>query len=193
MSNKSNLEITEDFDCGKEKLYNAWTDPKQLKQWWKPMDRQLTNVTNEIKEGGKVSYVFDDNSLAIEGQYEKVVDHELLEYTWNWHISTEEVEDAHYKLKVHFGGDDQSATLSIIQEGFNTQDSIHPHEQGWRNALQQLKAFVSGDTSQQQSNEGSATQQHSDDGTAQPQEGAPQKPPVSGYNETPEQAKVGGG
>jgi len=186
MENNSNLEITEDFDCGKEKLYQAWTEPEQLKQWWKPMDRQLTNVTNEIKEGGKVSYVFDDNSLAIEGQYEKVLDHELLEYTWNWHVSTDQVEDAHYKLKVHFGGDDQRATLTIIQEGFDTKDSIHPHEQGWRNALQQLKAYVSNGGESSSNGRGGS-------GNEMPDENAPQKPPISGYNETPEQAKVGGG
>jgi uncharacterized protein YndB with AHSA1/START domain len=176
-NNSSTLEVSKQFDCSKEKLYQAWTEPEQLKQWWKPMGKQLTDVENNIEEGGIVRYSFEGNSLTIDGKYENVIEQELLEYSWNWHLEVEPIEDANYKLSVKFGGDEQQqSTLSITQQGFDKEESVQPHKQGWEQGLQQLYDYLSAKGSDSQSSlEGQ------------------QKPPITGYNETPEQQKVGGG
>lgn len=177
-NNQSNLQISKQFECSKETLYQAWTEPEQLKQWWKPLGKQLANVTNNIAEGGDVAYAFEDGSLKIDGQYQKVEAPDLLEYTWNWHLKENAIEDADYKLSVKFEGDESNSTLSITQEGFKSAESVQPHKQGWEQGLGQLKQFVSAKgklNSEETSNEAGE-----------------QKPPVSGYNETPEQLKVGG-
>ncbi len=180
MSNhQSKLEVSQEFQCSKDILFKAWNEPDQLKQWWKPLGKQLLEVTNDLTEGGNIRYVFDDNSLTIDGKYEKVVDQELLEYTWNWHLTTDNIEDAEYRLSVRFEGDDQNTTLSVTQEGFKNEESIHPHEQGWKNALQQLNDFLSNSSEQ-------------NDAAPHSHGAEKQKPPITGYNETPEQEKVGG-
>ncbi|MEJ7768255.1 MAG: SRPBCC family protein [Chitinophagaceae bacterium] len=170
------LDLSNDFNCSKEKLYSAWTEPEQLKQWWKPLGKQLVEVVNDLVEGGSVSYRFNDDSLLIDGNYEQVTNQELLVYTWNWHIKAEPVNDASYKLTVNFKGDENNSSLSIRQDGFESEESIHPHQHGWEQGLDQLKQYL-GNEESAPSDEDSETHQ----------------PPVTGYNETPEQAKVGGG
>ena len=172
----SKLEVSKEFRCSKEKLYRAWTEQDQLKQWWKPMGKQLIAVENDLAEGGTVKYQFNDNTLLIDGNYEKVVPNELLEYTWNWHVSAEPIKDAAYKLSVRFEGDESNATISITQDGFLNEENIHPHQHGWEEGLEQLKSYVESQ-GEMQSNAGTLNEQLVD----------------SGYNEDPEQVKVGGG
>ncbi len=96
------LAVNKQFKCAKQALYTAWTDGEQLKQWWKPLGKQLSSVENDTRQGGTVRYRFDEDSLTISGEYEKV-EPDLLEYTWNWELPAEPVKDANYKLTVHFG------------------------------------------------------------------------------------------
>lgn len=174
-NNFLNLEVSKQFQCSKETLYKAWTDPEQLKQWWKPMGKRLTEVENNITEGGEVRYTFENNSPKIDGKYVKVDDHNVLEYTWNWHLSTEQTEDSAYKLSVRFEGDENKSSIFIAQYGFKNQESVQPHKHGWEQGLKQLHEYLSGSSNNQQSLQGQ------------------QKPPITGYNETPEQLKVAGG
>ena len=190
-NNSSNLNVSKQFNCSKDALYNAWTQPEQLKQWWKPMGKQLTQVVNNIKEGGEVKYVFEDNSLTIDGKYEKVQGQDLLEYTWNWHLKAERIEDAKYKLSVRFEGESNNATISVTQTGFEKEESVQPHKQGWEEGLQQLQEYLSGN---QQHDNNASNSSSNPNATEQKEEQAEEKymPPVTGYNETEEQAKVGG-
>jgi uncharacterized protein YndB with AHSA1/START domain len=140
MENTSQLEVSKEFTCSKEELFKAWTDEEELKQWWKPLNKHLEHVINEIEPGGTVKYVFDNNSLVIDGKYEKVEDN-LLEYTWRWHLA-QPADKADYKLIVRFEEKEGNSILSVTQLGFNEQHTIEPHKQGWEQALQHLDEFI---------------------------------------------------
>jgi len=114
-NNSSNLHVSKEFECSNKTLYNAWAQPEKLKQWWKPMGNTLTDVVNDVKEDGEVKYTFKNNHLTIDGKYEKVQGHDLLEYTWNWHMKTEPVPDAPYKLSVRFEGDNNTSAISVAK------------------------------------------------------------------------------
>ena len=187
-NNSSNLNVSKQFNCSKEALYSAWTQPEQLKLWWKPMGNTLTDVVNDIKEGGEVKYVFKENRLTINGKYEKVKEHDLLEYTWNWHISSEPIPEAPYKLSVQFEGDEKNSSILVTQTGFKKDESVQPHQQGWEQGLQQLQDFLSKNSVL--NNNGT----DSNSGVSREVQAEKEyMPPVTGYMETPEQSKVAGG
>lgn len=186
-NNSSNLTVSKEFNCSKDALYDAWTQPEQLKQWWKPMGNTLTDVVNDIRHGGEVKYMFKDNLLTIDGKYEKVKDHSLLEYTWNWHLKAERTESAPYKLSVRFDGDNNSSSISVTQTGFQREENVQPHKQGWVQGLQQLQGYLSGTNNSGGNNTGG-----NNDETREEEAEEKYMPPVTGYNETEEQAKVGG-
>jgi len=156
------------------------------------MGKNVVDVVNDIKQGGEVKYVFENNSLTIDGRYEKVEDHSLLEYTWNWHLKLEREEDAAYKLSVRFEGNDNNSTIQVTQTGFENDESVQPHKQGWEQGLQQLQDYLAGNNNP--GNSGSNSNIASGDNIKNMEEAAEEKymPPVTGYNETAEQAKVGG-
>lgn len=134
------------FSTDVQSLYKAWTEESELKQWWKPADRELKSVDADLKEGGKIAYIFEDNdesSLQITGEYETVKPEEQLVYTWNWHMDKSPVENGEYKLAVDFDKDGDGSKISIKQENNASEEGIHPNEEGWENALKDLESYLS--------------------------------------------------
>lgn len=135
------VHLTKDFSVSKETLYDAWTEPEQLKQWWKPMDKQLLSVENDIRQGGNVIYQFEGD-LTIKGEYKEAVENETLVYTWNWEFPEESVHKGEYLLTVQFKENGDGSSLDITQENFKEEHAIKPHEEGWNEALNELALFL---------------------------------------------------
>ncbi len=143
-TNKSQkINLKKEFPVSKDLLYKAWIDPSELKQWWKPLDKQLTEVTNDVKEGGKVHYGFEDGHLQINGEYKEVSENEKLVYTWNWELPENAVHRGEYLLTILFNGHGNNSTLEVTQESFSEEHAIQPHEQGWEQALEDLEKYLS--------------------------------------------------
>ncbi len=55
--NKSNkIEITRLYEAPVEMVWDAWTDPKQVAQWWGPRGFTLTTHSKDLKPGGSWVY-----------------------------------------------------------------------------------------------------------------------------------------
>lgn len=144
-SNNVNLNAGKDFSASPDVLYKAWTDPEQLKQWWKPMGSQLTEVVNELREGGKIEYKFQTegkDNLVITGEYLEVQPNEKLVYTWNWQVLEDTVNDSNYNLTVEFKAAETGSSIDISQEKNDKQEAIQPHQHGWEEALNHLAEFL---------------------------------------------------
>jgi len=133
--------ITKSFAVAKAELYNVWIEETQLKQWWKPMNKSLLNVENNIQPGGKISYQFE-NDLTITGQYKVVQPEEKLVYSWNWSLPHDASHDGEYLLTVLFSGDDKQSELEIRQDDFKNIHAVKPHHEGWEKALEDLKQYL---------------------------------------------------
>lgn len=146
-TNGSNTPVSasKDFSVAANILYSAWTEPDQLKQWWKPMGNQLAEVNNELKEGGEIEYKFKSEGsedLVIRGKYLEVVPNEKLVYTWKWQVQDEALDDSEYKLSVNFKSAGQGSSILISQEDNKPHESIKPHQHGWDEALNHLSEFL---------------------------------------------------
>lgn len=172
------VEASKSFPVKADQLYKAWTDPEQLKQWWKPMGNTLQEVTNDIKKGGTVRYVFDNDTLIISGEYLEAEENKKLVYTWNWEFPADTVKNADYKLTVNFSDKDNGSEINVLQENFQEDEILLPHKEGWEKGLTDLENFLSGRATPAESLHGEAP---SPDGESE------------GYREDPAQVKVGGG
>lgn len=139
MSNEqeTNIQLSKSFPASKHELYNAWTSPEELKQWWRPMNKQLLEVENNITQGGKVKYLFEDD-LKIAGEYKEVEEGNRLVYSWNWEHPEESLHKGEYLLTVTFNEDGNGSQLEITQENFKEEHAIKPHQSGWEEMLQNL-------------------------------------------------------
>lgn len=55
--NKSNeIQISRVYDAPVKAVWEAWTDPKQVAQWWGPRGFTLTTHSKELKPGGRWNY-----------------------------------------------------------------------------------------------------------------------------------------
>ena len=144
MSNteKAVVHVTKNFPVKKEELYKAWTEPEQLKQWWKPMGKQLTAVENNIKQGGQIRYQFEDD-LQVSGTYKEVDEGTKLVYSWKWQFPQESVHNGDYRLTVEFKDSEEGSALDVSQENIQQEHAVKPHEEGWNEALDALHQHVS--------------------------------------------------
>ena len=135
------VHVTKSFAGSKSRLYKAWVEDEQLKKWWKPMNKQLLEVENELKAGGRIAYRFA-NDLTIDGEYKLVEPEQKLVYTWNWKLPHDASHDGEYLLTISFSGDDERSELEVRQEDFKNIQAVKPHQDGWEAALEELRNFL---------------------------------------------------
>src|SRR6476619_3813203 len=55
--NKSNeINITRIYDASVDAVWDAWTDPEQVAQWWGPRGFTLTTHSKDLRAGGHWNY-----------------------------------------------------------------------------------------------------------------------------------------
>src|SRR6267142_1750358 len=116
---KTSLEITRFISAPLARVYDAWTDPARLKQWFGPENVRTRNITAEVRVGGK--YRWD------------VITQEDDEAWENW-TSVVTVE-----LFEHRGGTE----LRLRHEQLPSEESRDRHSEGWNSLLDQLEQFLS--------------------------------------------------
>ncbi|WP_207426144.1 SRPBCC domain-containing protein [Pedobacter sp. SYSU D00535] len=168
---KNSLEVSKNFSVQRERLFKAWTTEEDLKQWWKPLGSTLEELRDDQKEGGTVRYRFSRSGgeeFVIEGTYQEVQPNERLVYSWNWNLPEVNTDESKYTLQVEFVDDEGGSSIRITQSGFSSEEASQPHLDGWNQGLDSLKKHLEGNS----------------EGTAEAAE-------VPGYNEAPQQQKVG--
>ncbi|MBE9463422.1 SRPBCC domain-containing protein [Dyadobacter subterraneus] len=173
--NEYSIEFSQEFTVPAETLFEAWTTPEQLKKWWHPMQDSLTNVQNDLQADGEIIYEFEKNEFRVTGKYQQVDLNEKLIYSWDWDFSND-LPDEKYILTIGFENKENGSILRVKQEGLPGEEAALPHQDAWKTALESLKTFLDGSPSKNNSVE-------SDEGM---------NDRSGGYNELPEQSKVGG-
>jgi uncharacterized protein YndB with AHSA1/START domain len=50
------MRITAEFDAGAERVWEMWSDPRQLERWWGPPSFPATFVDHDLTTGGRATY-----------------------------------------------------------------------------------------------------------------------------------------
>jgi uncharacterized protein YndB with AHSA1/START domain len=81
---KSNeIKITRVYDAAVEDVWDAWTDPEQVKQWWGPRGFTLTTHGKDLRPGGHWTYTMhgpDGTDYPSKTIYHEVETHRKLVY-----------------------------------------------------------------------------------------------------------------
>jgi uncharacterized protein YndB with AHSA1/START domain len=119
-----------------ERLFDAWTQPTQLRQWWGPQDVECVDAQIDLRVGGhyRIANRFRDGRLVwISGQFEVIDPPHRLEYTWRLEPQTT-WERVSVRFERSRGGTDVVVTHDRIADE-RTRDT---HERGWRECLDDL-------------------------------------------------------
>ncbi|MEM7536361.1 MAG: SRPBCC domain-containing protein [Chloroflexota bacterium] len=131
------------FNTSPAALFQAWTDPQLLAQWFHPTAQHASSVPIlELHEGGRYQIVMHagENDHTVGGVYQTVEPSKKLVFTWQW---GHEPEIAEMLVTVEFNAlEDNKTELVLLHERFPHEEERDSHEWGWNGTFEQLEAFI---------------------------------------------------
>lgn len=107
--------ITRVIAAPREQVFQAWTDPVQLAQWWGPHDFANPVCELDLREGGAYRIVMrgpDGTEYPIKGVYRQIAAPERLVMTDNWEEHPDQWQE-------QLSGDHGDAADDAVQEALN--------------------------------------------------------------------------
>ena len=133
------LSITRTFAAPRERVFQAWTDPEELKKWWGPGDYTTPSAEVDLKVGGSYRFAMkppDGEVFYLTGEYREVTAPEKLVYTWRWEGSEDQPEET--LVTVEFRDRGEITEVVVTHEKFRDEEQCHLHEMGWNACLVRL-------------------------------------------------------
>jgi uncharacterized protein YndB with AHSA1/START domain len=126
------VEVKKVINAPVEKVFRAWVEPEQMKQWYSPMGMTTPEASSDNRKGGKYSVkmkgkeIFDNG-----GEYLEFDEPNKLVFTWN---------DKDSIVTVNFRKlDDSKTEVSLRHVGFANEQSRSQHNEGWVGVLDNLE------------------------------------------------------
>ena len=138
------LTIKRIFDARVEIVWEAWTDPEHVAEWWAPKGMNVKVVEHNFKVGGKWKYSMpmpDGNDFISEGVYSVIVELQKIFTSADFRPMTEGVELQSFFEK---DGEKTNFTFNVIhatEEYCKAQEKMGFYN-GWGSALERLNTLV---------------------------------------------------
>lgn len=136
------VRIDRDYPCAVEKVWAAWTDPQALSQWFgigRP--GAVTQAEIDLRVGGRyriVTRLPDGGANDVSGEYQEVVTHSRLVFTWAWASTPERVS----RVSIDFVARPAGTAMKFVHDRFFDDQARINHERGWSSLLGHLDSFV---------------------------------------------------
>jgi uncharacterized protein YndB with AHSA1/START domain len=123
-----------------ERIFEAWTKPELLQQWWGPAGVRCISAEVDLRAGGvyRIGNLLPDGGVVwISGEFELVESPHRLVYSWR-------VEDEPMsRVTVSFAAIMDGATEVVIHhERIHSTAVRDDHERGWKGCLDGLERWV---------------------------------------------------
>jgi uncharacterized protein YndB with AHSA1/START domain len=143
-SEKASLEIKRFINAPRSRVYAAWTDPAQLKEWWGPERVRTRNFIAEARVGGKYRWDLinqDDEEMSVFGEYRELVPEKKIVFTWKW--DDDEVwENRDSIVTVELFDHDGGTEVRLTHVQLPSEESRDRHNEGWNSVLDRLEKFL---------------------------------------------------
>ena len=137
------VEISRTFASPRERVFRAWTDPKELECWFSPSpDFTIVVPKLELRAGG--SYVVEMHHKAgnvhrVEGTYREVSPPEKLSFTWQWADNEAAGKSV---VSVYFRDLGNTTEVRLTHELLPSDEQREKHIHGWNGCFAQLKSYL---------------------------------------------------
>lgn len=125
-----------------ERLFDAWTQPSELKTWWGPPGVECTAAEVDLRLGGeyRIANRFPDGRVMwISGEFEVIEAPHRLVYTWRLDSPESDPE----RVTVRFEPQGDFTEVIVVHERISDDDARRSHEQGWEGCLAGLERYMS--------------------------------------------------
>jgi uncharacterized protein YndB with AHSA1/START domain len=146
MKTKQNLkvEIRRLIKAPRARVYAAWTDPSQLKQWFGPENVRTRDLVADARVGGRFRWDLtnsDGEEMTNLGEYRELVPNEKVVFTWHWE-DDENWENHTSIVTVELKDADGGTELGLTHEQLPNEQSRDGHNGGWNSALNKLETYL---------------------------------------------------
>ena len=139
------LEIKRVISAPRDRVYAAWTDPAQLKQWFGPENVQTRDLVADARVGGEFRWDLVDSEgekMTMRGEFRELQPGKKVVFTWRW--EDDEVWENHISVvTIELSDRDGGTELRLIHEQLPNEQSRDGHNGGWNSALDKLEKFFS--------------------------------------------------
>jgi uncharacterized protein YndB with AHSA1/START domain len=143
-ANKPSLQIKRVIKAPRDRVYAAWTDPAQLKQWFGPENVQTRDVIADARVGGKFRWDLtnaDGEKMTMLGEYHELRPGRKIVFTWQWE-DDEDWKNHTSVVTVELDDCDGGTELCLSHEQLPSEQSRDNHTEGWNGVLNKLDAFL---------------------------------------------------
>ncbi len=120
------------------RLFDAWTQPEQLRAWWGPRPVTCSRAEVDLRVGGRYqieNLLPDGKRLIIEGIFELVDPPHQLVYSWR------AGDDQVSRVSVRFEPHGEHTEVVVIHEQIPSASIRESHEMGWNGCLDGLERY----------------------------------------------------
>jgi len=125
------------------RVFEAWTQPEQLRQWWGPRPVTCSAAELDVRVGGTYrigNLLPDGRVLWISGTFEIVEPAHRLVYTWE--IEREPFSPGERsRVTVRFEPREAGTEVIVVHERIDSVETRSDHEKGWNGCLENLEAL----------------------------------------------------
>jgi uncharacterized protein YndB with AHSA1/START domain len=142
------LELSHRFAAPREKVFDAWTNPEVLKQWWSAGETWETPLAEaDARAGGRYRLSMRTDSGEVHtvfGEYREVRPPERLVYTWTWEEGPgpSMTGSENTLVVVDFTEDGDGTLVTVTHSGFANEELRNLHVHGWNGVLANLERRV---------------------------------------------------
>ncbi|MEP6834104.1 MAG: SRPBCC domain-containing protein [Gemmatimonas sp.] len=134
------LRIERTIRAPRERVYNAWVDPEEMKKWSAPETLTIPEGSQDLRVGGKFHAVMvepNGTKHVVMGQYREVTPPSRLVYTHAWlkdnGASNETTPET--IVTVEFFDENDATRVVLTQIGFTNAGARDGHVGGWTSAF----------------------------------------------------------
>jgi len=143
---KNTLVIKKEFGISKRALFDAWSKPEIMRQWFFAGEKgdNYCTVENQFVTNGKYKIVMffnnqseDQSSAEHFGEYTEITRYNTIVFTWNNELVSNAVVKLYFKeLSAN------KSELTLEHSLFPTQEIMQLHNTGWDACLTNLETFA---------------------------------------------------
>jgi len=127
------------------RVFEAWTRPELMKQWFSPGPMTTPDAQSDLKSGGAYKVVMrqpDGVTFTAVGVYKEIVPDKKLVFTWGWEGGGDMGGRQETLVTLEFSEKDGGTELTLTHERFAAAEETKKHLEGWNGCLDKLAAWV---------------------------------------------------
>jgi uncharacterized protein YndB with AHSA1/START domain len=138
------LVIERVFNAPRPLVFQAWTDPEHMAQWFGPRGFKSTVLKNDLRPGGayRIHMLGPDGDHWSQGIYREIVPPERLVMVGSWADAQGNPTRPENTLTLTFAEQDGKTKLRLHQAIFESVTARDEHKGGWSSSFDRLAEYL---------------------------------------------------